>query len=199
VNELVFRLVALVVSVGYMTIRLVFERRLKRPSKREEWARADARDRRGLAVIAVTTVPMWVYMLSPLLDFARMGLPDALRWAGLAVAAVGVAAFTWSHAALASNWSPFVEQPPGGMLVTSGPYRWVRHPMYTSFLLYNAGMMLLVSNWIGGVPALLGFVWFYFDRVGREERMMADRFGERYAEWASRTGRVVPGIGRDRR
>jgi len=196
--ELVFRLTALALAVTYMTIRSVYERRLGRPSKREELARADARDRRELLVVAVGTFPMWFYMLTPWLDFAAMGLPAPVRWLGAAITVAGIALLVWSHALLAGSWTPFVEQPPAGSLVTGGPYRYVRHPMYTSFLLYNAGLWLLTSNWLAGAPAFLAFLWMYFDRVGREEELMLTSFGDTYRAYAEKTGRVVPFIGRGR-
>lgn len=197
-TELVYRLTALALAVTYMTTRSVFERRLKRPSKRDEFKRADARDRRELLVIAVATLPQWLYMLSPWLDFASMGLPDAVRWFGAALTTSGIGAFVWTHSALAGNWTPFVERPPTGSLVTSGPYRWVRHPMYTTFFIYNGGLWLLTSNWLAGAPAFLAFAWMYLDRVGREERLMLEQFGDEYRTYAENTGRVLPGVGKGR-
>ena len=144
-------------------------------------------------VLSISILPTWIYMLSPWLDFAAMGLPDALRWAGAAICVLGIAGFAWTHTTLAENWSPVVEAPRAGTLVTVGPYRWVRHPMYTSFFVFNSGMWLLTSNWLAGAPAFFAFLWMYFDRVGREERMMVDTFGPEYARYAEKTGRVVPG------
>lgn len=197
-SELGYRLIALALAMTYMTVRGVSERRLGRDTKFRQLKNADPRDRRELLVLSVAIIPQWLYMLSPWLDFAGIGLPDAVRWVGLGVTAIGVGLFAWTHAVLAGNWSPVVESPPQGQLVTSGPYRWVRHPMYTSFLVYNAGMWLLTSNWLAGGPVFLAFVWMYFDRVGREEEIMLDTFGEQYARYAEKTGRVVPGVGRGR-
>lgn len=194
-NEIIYRIAALALGVTYMTIRSVYERKLGRPAKLTQLKEASPHDRRELLVVGWATVPMWLYMLSPWLDFAAMGLPIAVRGAGAGLAMIGVAAFVWTHAALAGNWTPFVQNPPAGTLVTSGPYRWVRHPMYTSFFLYNAGMWLLTSNWLAGAPAFIGFVWMYFERVGREERVMVEMFGDEYRSYAEKTGRVVPGVG----
>jgi len=135
-------------------------------------------------------------MLTPWVDFAAMGLPGWLRWVGGAVAVSGMALFMWTHAQLAGNWSPLVERARAGTLITGGPYRWVRHPMYSSFFLFNIGLLVLMSNWIAGLPAVLTFAWMYRSRVGREERIMLDQFGDDYAAYASRTGRVIPGVGR---
>lgn len=191
-SEIIYRLAALVLTVSYMTIRSVYERKLNRGSKASQWKRADWRDRLELGVVGVTSVPVWIYMLSPWLDGAAMGLPTAVRVLGAVVAAAGIAEFLWSHAALAGNWTPFVEQPPTGQLITTGPYRWVRHPMYSSFLLFNGGLWLLTSNWVAGGAAFLGFLWMYLDRVGREEVLMAEAFGDEWDAYSARTGRIIP-------
>ena len=195
-SELGYRLIALGLSMAYMLVRGVSERRLGRASKYATLKNADPRDRRELLVLSVVVIPQWLYMLTPWLDFAAMGFPDAVRWLGAVITALGVAAFAWTHATLAGNWSPVIESPPEGELITTGPYRWVRHPMYTSFFIYNAGMVLLTSNWLAGPLVFLAFVWMYFDRVGREEAMMLDTFGDKYARYAENTGRLFPRFGR---
>jgi protein-S-isoprenylcysteine O-methyltransferase Ste14 len=197
-TELAFRLVSLAAAVTYMTTRTVYERRLGRPSKREQMRTASPRDRRGLIAVAYGMLPMWLYMLSPWLDFAAMGLPAAVRFAGLALVVLGIVALAWSHRDLAENWSPFVEKPGGGRLITGGVYRLVRHPMYLSFLLFNVGMWLLTSNWVAGAPAVAGFLVFYLTRVDHEERMMLELFGEEYRGYAVKTGRILPLLGRGR-
>lgn len=196
--ELTFRLLTLAMGITYMTVRSVYERKLKRPSKREQLRQADPRDRFDLIIVGVGTVPLWLYMGTDWLDFAAMGLPVPVRLAGFVVAALGGVLLALSHKALAANWSPFVEDPGAGTLVTGGVYRYVRHPMYASYLVYNAGMWLLSSNWMAGAPALLTFVWLYLRRVDREERVMLGLFGDEYREYAARTGRVIPGVGRTR-
>jgi protein-S-isoprenylcysteine O-methyltransferase Ste14 len=181
-----------------MTVRSVYERRLGRPPKREQMRTASPQDRRGLMAVAYGMLPMWLYMLSPWLDFAAMHLPQPVRFAGLALVLLGTLMLALSHRDLAGNWSPFVEKPSTGHLVTAGVYRLVRHPMYLSFLLFNAGMWLLTSNWLAGAPAVLGFLVFYFGRVDHEERLMLDLFDGEYRDYAARTGRLLPLLGRGR-
>ncbi len=194
--ELIYRLSALAIAVTYMTMRSVFERRLGRGSKFETLKHADKDSRLELMVVSWGQMTQWLYMLTPWIDFAALGFPAWLRWSGAVVAALGLGLFIWTHAQLAGNWSPFVERAQAGTLITGGPYRWVRHPMYSSFFLYNAGLLLLVSNWLAGIPALVTFAWMYHHRVGREERLMLEQFGDEYASYAETTGRVIPGVGR---
>jgi protein-S-isoprenylcysteine O-methyltransferase Ste14 len=193
-SEFTFRLIALAVGVAHMTVRTVWERKLRRPSKAAQLSAAGARDKRDLAIVAIGMTPMWVYILTPMLDFARMGLPPAVRLAGVFAGVAGMVVLAASHSALGASWSPVVEAPAAG-LVTGGVYRWVRHPMYGSFLLFNVGSLLISSNWLAGIPAVAGMMWLYVSRVNAEERLMLGIFGAAYRHYAERTGRIIPGIG----
>ena len=64
--------------------------------------------------------------------------------------------------------------------------------MYTAFLLMAVGQAFLISNWVGGLAGLVGFSALFFPRVGKEERLMLDTFGEDYALYMGRTRRLVP-------
>ena len=77
-------------------------------------------------------------------------------------------------------------------LVTDGLYRYVRHPMYASFWLWAIAQALLIPNWIAGLAGLAGVAGLYFSRVGKEERLMQQAFGEEYRAYCATTGRVVP-------
>ncbi len=195
-NELVYRAVALALMAAYIVIRTAFERRLNRSAKQAQSENADARNRLELGVVGYGQLPHWFYVLSTLLQFAALGLPGWVRWLGAAVTALGLVGFVWTHRELAGNWSPCVEPARAGSLVTTGPYRWVRHPMYTSFFLYYIGLALLMSNWVASLLPLATFVWMYANRVRREEVVMLEQFGDVYRAYAEKTGRLVPRFGR---
>jgi protein-S-isoprenylcysteine O-methyltransferase Ste14 len=78
-----------------------------------------------------------------------------------------------------------------GYLVTTGPYRWVRHPFYVSVLLLVCGAALLAANWFIGVCGLLVFA-LQAIRTRIEERKLVERFGEEYRLYMKRTGRFAP-------
>jgi protein-S-isoprenylcysteine O-methyltransferase Ste14 len=82
----------------------------------------------------------------------------------------------------------------GHALITSGVYSRIRHPMYAAFWLWAMAQALLLSNWVAGPAGLVGFGILYFLRVGEEERLMLDTFGEEYRSYMDRTARIVPGI-----
>jgi protein-S-isoprenylcysteine O-methyltransferase Ste14 len=79
-------------------------------------------------------------------------------------------------------------------MIASGPYRWIRHPIYAAFLLIFSALLLISANWfVGG--AWLGMAGLAVaDRIRTEEAMMLRRFEERYRAHMRRTGRLVPRI-----
>ncbi len=77
-------------------------------------------------------------------------------------------------------------------LIEEGPYRRVRHPMYTAFILLGLGFFLLSWNWLIGGAWLAPSVLVITRRIPQEEAMMAEQFGEDYEEYKARTGRFLP-------
>ena len=70
----------------------------------------------------------------------------------------------------------------------------IRHPIYTSFLLWSMMQILLLPNWITGVAGVLGFCILYCARIRREELLMLHKFGDEYREYMMHTKRLVPHI-----
>ena len=77
-------------------------------------------------------------------------------------------------------------------MVASGPYRWVRHPIYAAFLLILGSLLLISANWcIGGL--WIGMTGLDIaSRIRTEEAMMVSRFGAPYRAYLRRTGRLTP-------
>jgi protein-S-isoprenylcysteine O-methyltransferase Ste14 len=123
-----------------------------------------------------------------------VALPEWLRWLGAALAAASIALLAWSHHALGRQWSPDLVLQKRHALVTSGPYRRVRHPMYSSIFLFLAAASLISANAVIAVPNVLAMAFLYL-RIGSEERMLVGKFGGKYAAYMKRTGRLLPRIG----
>jgi protein-S-isoprenylcysteine O-methyltransferase Ste14 len=111
---------------------------------------------------------------------------------GMVVLVGALVLFRVTHKQLGRNWSVTLVTRSDHGLVTAGLYAWVRHPMYSSFLLFALAQLLLLPNWIAGLAGLVGFGVLFFYRVNREEGMMAETFGDAYRAYASRTARLVP-------
>jgi len=150
-----------------------------------------------LALVGVGTLLLpLLYLFSPWLAFADAQLPAALTWLGAPVLASGLWLFWRSHADLGLNWSVVPELREGHELVRHGVYRRIRHPMYAAILLVSLSQGLLLSNWLAGWSALASFGLLYALRVGREEAMMREAFGEQYRAYEQESGRLWPRWGR---
>jgi protein-S-isoprenylcysteine O-methyltransferase Ste14 len=119
--------------------------------------------------------------------------PDASICAllGTALLLLGMSICCWARFVLGRNWSNVVTIKVGHELVRSGPYRWMRHPIYTGLLLAVAGTALMQDLRIDLLPVPLVFVAFWI-KLHREEAWMAAQFGDAYTDYARRTARLVP-------
>lgn len=115
----------------------------------------------------------------------------ALALAGLLLALAGSALFAWVTVALGRHFSTSLHLREGHRLVTAGPYRWVRHPMYLAYQLAWLGFLLVTGNGFA-ILGIMAFVLAMAVRVGREEAMMAEAFGEDWQAYCRRTGRFIP-------
>lgn len=102
--------------------------------------------------------------------------------------------FRLTHKALGKMWSHSLDLREDHKLVTSGVYEKVRHPMYTAFWAWAIGAAFLLPNFVAGFAGIVGFGTLFFLRVGQEEEMMRNEFGEEYDEYMKRTKRILPGI-----
>ena len=106
---------------------------------------------------------------------------------------VALSLLLWVHQTLSTNFSGNLEIREHHTLVTTGPYQWIRHPMYTAIVLWASGLVLITANW---VVALLPFAFalFFTLRAPTEERMMLEAFGDTYQDYMKRTGRFTPRV-----
>lgn len=122
-------------------------------------------------------------------------VPDLPPWRILGVALL-VAAMTlsiWARRTLGDNWSASVTLKQDHGLVLDGPYRWVRHPIYSALLLAIAATALVLGQWRGvmafGVAAVA--LW---RKLRLEERWLTEHFGAAYDQYRARVKALIPGL-----
>jgi protein-S-isoprenylcysteine O-methyltransferase Ste14 len=115
---------------------------------------------------------------------------------GVALAGTGLAATVWSQVVMGDAWRIGVDPAERTQLVTGGPFRWVRNPIYSAMVLFAVGLALIVPNLVAMVGIL--FVFLAADLHVRqvEEPHLTAAFGTDFTAYAGRVGRFVPGIGR---
>lgn len=132
------------------------------------------------------------YIFTNWLDFANYTLPNWVGWLGAALFA-GAAALLWiTHQALGPSWTPTLGLRRDHQLVTQSVFKYIRHPMYAAHLVWAIAQPLLLHNWIAGFSFLVVALPQYLLRVGAEEEMLLDSFGEEYADYMEQTGRIFP-------
>ncbi|MEK9163969.1 MAG: isoprenylcysteine carboxylmethyltransferase family protein [Chloroflexota bacterium] len=119
---------------------------------------------------------------------------SAMQGIGVALLLIGVALRLWVRRALREMYTGHVQVQAEHRLVREGPYRFLRHPGYTAFVLIAAGFAVGFSSVVGltAIPLLLlpGLIY----RMNVEEELLIEQFGDGYREYASVTKRLLPGI-----
>lgn len=125
------------------------------------------------------------------MQWGAVPLPAWLRWSGLVPGLLCPLLMYWTLSHLGKNLTDTALTRRDATLVTSGPYRWVRHPFYVTAALLLLSVTLLSANLAIGAAGLL-VLGLLAVRTPKEEEMLLDRFGEAYAEYMSQTGRFFP-------
>jgi protein-S-isoprenylcysteine O-methyltransferase Ste14 len=142
----------------------------------------------GLAVAIVTA-----FLLPRMTVFRFVNFAPINPWVsslGLAISVVGLIIFVWGRQSIGRNWSQGVSAKHDHQLVTGGPYRIVRNPMYSGGIIAGAGSALASG---GGFVFLLVFLTAIFIwRVGAEDRLMQRQFPDEYPAYRKRTKALIP-------
>lgn len=115
----------------------------------------------------------------------------AMAWTAAVLCAIGLAFAIWARITLGSNWSGVVTLKEGHELVERGPYRFVRHPIYTGILTMFFATALAQGHLSGFAGTLLIFASFWI-KLRDEEQLMVRQFTERYAAYQQRVKRIIP-------
>lgn len=120
-------------------------------------------------------------------------IPKNLGFEALAVSltAAGIAFAIWARFYLGENWSSVASIKVDHQLIRTGPYSWVRHPIYSGILLAMIGTALARREPRGLFAVLLLWLGFWI-KSRMEEGLMRKTFGEQYQEYSRSTGALIP-------
>ena len=141
---------------------------------------------------------MWLglitYLINPSwMEWSSMMLPNWLRWVGVGLVCIAIPLIHWMFRSLGKNATDTVATRKEHSLVTGGPYKYIRHPMYSFSVLSFMGYSLLTANWFIGITGLMALLLLAL-RTPIEETKLEVAFGDAYREYARNTARFIPGV-----
>lgn len=193
-NESLFRILAAAIFLTGITISLYFRRKAdvesgERVSSKDEGAPMFIALRLGgliiwLGAIAWLVNPAWF-------AWSKIGLPVWARWLGVGTGILSDLMIYWLFSSIGNSISPTVGTRTHHRLVRTGPYRFIRHPLYTVATGFFLSYALMTDNWLFAALVISAFILLAL-RVPNEEAHLIERFGDEYREYMQTTGAFLP-------
>ena len=192
--ETIFRLIAFATFFVGVGISIYFRHKANR-----ETGETISRNVDGsvlMTIIRFGGLLLWMspilYLLNPAwMNWSKIGLAEGLRWLGVGLGLLSNFGIYWLFSSLGSNITPTSATRKEHKLVTSGPYRWVRHPLYTIGSMLFVSFGLVADNWFIAALGLLAFIVMAI-RTPTEEANLIEKFGDEYREYMKNTGAFLP-------
>ena len=147
----------------------------------------------GLRLAGLSTlgsITAWFYK-PDWFSWATLPVSIGVRWIGVTGFAFAICWLMWMFHALGRNLTDTVVTRRDAYFVDSGPYRFVRNPMYTGVLMAGLSLGLALGTWLIPLATSLVFTLFAL-RTRTEEKYLIERFGQQYREYIARAGRFFP-------
>jgi len=192
--ETIFRILFILAFIVMLAIRIYYQSKVLHNQGKIEIKEGKASLIAGGMAALTTLVFGAEYIFFPgFFSFAyALHYPDGLRWLGALALAGGIVLLGASHHHLGKSFHSLVVSKEKHALVETGPYRWIRHPIYLAYLVSYVSGGLLAGNWVLTCVPVAMYALLVFLRMGREEQVMVNLFGQRYIEYMARTGRLLP-------
>lgn len=196
-STIVLRVLFILSFIAMTAIRFYYQSKIIPERHRTSVTGSNWRLIPGAIAALVTLVFGAAYIFVPgAFAWSYAQYPAWLRWLGAFFLGVGIFLLGWAHHHLGKSFHSLVVRKTDQALVDSGPYRTVRHPIYTAYVLNYVGGGLLASSLVLTFVAGPLFALMIALRIGEEETAMLEQFGPRYAEYMKRTGRFIPPLHR---
>jgi protein-S-isoprenylcysteine O-methyltransferase Ste14 len=154
---------------------------------------SESKASRAFHVTVLNTAVLLLLLTIPGLTGRFLPAAPALAGAGLALESAGFALAVWARRTLGGNWSGEVRIATGHQLVRVGPYRLIRHPIYTAVLAIYGGIML-VSGQMHALIAVTVILLAYLRKIRLEEAILATQFSEEFSAWRRASWALIPPI-----
>jgi protein-S-isoprenylcysteine O-methyltransferase Ste14 len=193
-NENIFRILAALILFTGMGISIYFRRKADRESGETISRKVDGTPMMNLIRIGglILWLSPFVYLINPAwMAWSKIGLPEWIRWLGVGLGILCALGIYWLFSSIGSGITPTSATRSEHKLVTSGPYRWVRHPLYTFGASLFITFGLIADNWFIALMGVLAFIAMA-SRTPKEEDNLIAKFGDEYRAYMKRTGRFLP-------
>lgn len=153
---------------------------------------------KGAGVRVVCIIIILVFIRTPGLKHAVRGIPEVFFFnpiiasIGVLLCAGGITLAIWARAVLGKEWGMPMTDRIKPTLVTKGPYAYIRHPIYSGFIIALAGTTL-VNGLLWLIPFIVLAIYFVYS-AKTEEKQMSNHFPEEYAAYKKRTKALIPFI-----
>ncbi len=196
-NENIFRIFAAITFVSGLGISIYFRRKAdidsgEKVSYKQEGSVMFLTLRIGGLVLWLSMLGYLIY--PPLLAWSQVGLPAWARWLGVGLGIVCTFLIYWMFNSIGTGITPTVATRKDHKLVTKGPYRWIRHPLYTFGTAFFLSFALMADSWFIALMSILAIILLTI-RLPNEEGHLIEKFGDEYREYMKNTGRFLPKIG----
>ena len=187
-----FRIAFGVVFFGGFAISGYYRRKARQS---ESISRAD--EPGHIKLLRLLALPLYLSMLAYLInpawmEWSALPLPNWLRMMGVLLGLISLGGIYWVMTSIGRNVSETYLTKESHELVMAGPYRWIRHPLYSVATLMLFSVSLIAANWFMLLMTLIAMGGIVLVVVPREEQALAVKFGEDYREYQTRTGRIAP-------
>jgi len=191
-----FRWFALAAFVGCLSISAFYRHRARLESETIRRRRESTLLLAGRALVALPLLlAVLAYLVNPRwMAWASLALPLWARWVGVVLGLLTVPVAHWVFRSLGRNVSETVLTKHHHELVTSGPYRWIRHPLYTTGITLVLAIGLMAASWFILLFGCIVLAAIRLVVVPLEERELVTKFGRAYREYMQRTGGLLPRI-----
>jgi protein-S-isoprenylcysteine O-methyltransferase Ste14 len=195
-HEIVFKVILISLYSLFTILRITFSRISKRNNTEAEIKESRIRLTFLQLYIAITVIIFFLYIFfDHWFSWGQIPkYPEFVSWIGFSFGLLSLGMFFWVHLFLYNNFSYTLKIYQNHKLITTGPYKVIRHPMYTAFLIFHSSIFLITGNWFIGIIWIIGLLFVFLIRIRKEEKMLIEAFGDEYKEYIQKTGILFPSI-----
>jgi protein-S-isoprenylcysteine O-methyltransferase Ste14 len=194
-KDLSFKIALIIIYTAFTIIRINFGR-LSRKTNKEVERRINQIDQILLGIFITYEVITFILIIAypSSTDWATFEMPLWLSIIGVIIGVMSLFLFVWVHLSLGKFFTYKIQIVKNQELIRKGPYKYVRHPMYSAFILLHISVILITYNWFIASTWSFGLFVVLIFRIKKEEELLLEKFGERYSAYMKETGRFLPRI-----